>query len=74
MIRQGSRGSVGEYQADEQAGVARLRWRGNKGSRTDTVPVLVLGLLKTGGFLLLEAHHHERSLVSLLEIEAIWRE
>ena len=22
-----SRGSVGEYQADEQAGVARLRWR-----------------------------------------------
>ena len=27
MSRQGSRGSPGEYQADEQAGVARLRWR-----------------------------------------------
>ena len=25
--RQVSRGSAGEYQADEQAGVARLRWR-----------------------------------------------
>ena len=24
-----SRGSAGEYQADEQAGVARLRWRGS---------------------------------------------
>ena len=27
MTRQVSRGSAGEYQADEQAGVARLRWR-----------------------------------------------
>ena len=27
MIRQVSRGSAGEYQADEQSGVARLRWR-----------------------------------------------
>ena len=27
MSRQESRGSAGEYQADEQAGVARLRWR-----------------------------------------------
>ena len=27
MSRQVSRGSAGEYQADEQAGVARLRWR-----------------------------------------------
>ena len=27
MSRQVSRGSTGEYQADEQAGVARLRWR-----------------------------------------------
>ena len=27
MRRQVSRGSAGEYQADEQAGVARLRWR-----------------------------------------------
>ena len=27
MIRQVWRGSAGEYQADEQAGVARLRWR-----------------------------------------------
>ena len=27
MSRQVSRGSPGEYQADEQAGVARLRWR-----------------------------------------------
>ena len=27
MSRQGSRGSAGEYQADEQAGVARLTWR-----------------------------------------------
>ena len=26
MSRQMSRGSAGEYQADEQAGVARLRW------------------------------------------------
>ena len=26
MSRQVSRGSAGEYQADEQAGVARLRW------------------------------------------------
>ena len=26
-IMQVSRGSAGEYQADEQAGVARLRWR-----------------------------------------------
>ena len=27
MSRQEYRGSAGEYQADEQAGVARLRWR-----------------------------------------------
>ena len=27
MIRQVSRGSAGEYQADERAGVARLIWR-----------------------------------------------
>ena len=27
MSRQVSRGSVGEYQADERAGVARLSWR-----------------------------------------------
>ena len=27
MSRQVSRGSAGEYQADEQAGVARLSWR-----------------------------------------------
>ena len=27
MSRQVLRGSAGEYQADEQAGVARLRWR-----------------------------------------------
>ena len=27
MCRQVSRGSAGEYQADEQAGVARLSWR-----------------------------------------------
>ena len=27
MSRQGSRGSPREYQADEQAGVTRLRWR-----------------------------------------------
>ena len=27
MSRQVSRGSAGEYQADEQAGVSRLRWR-----------------------------------------------
>ena len=27
MSRQGSRGSAGDYQADEQAGVARLSWR-----------------------------------------------
>ena len=27
MSRQVSRGSTGEYQADEQAGVARLHWR-----------------------------------------------
>ena len=27
MSRQVSRGSAGEYQADEQAGVTRLRWR-----------------------------------------------
>ena len=27
MSRQVSRGSVGDYQADEQAGVARLSWR-----------------------------------------------
>ena len=27
MSGQESRGSVGEYQADEQAGVARLSWR-----------------------------------------------
>ena len=27
MSRQLSRGSAGEYQADEQAGVARLHWR-----------------------------------------------
>ena len=27
MSRQVSLGSVGEYQADEQAGVARLRWQ-----------------------------------------------
>ena len=27
MSRQVSRGSAGEYQEDEQAGVARLRWR-----------------------------------------------
>ena len=27
MSRQVSRGSSGEYQADEQAGVARLSWR-----------------------------------------------
>ena len=27
MSRQGSRSSAGEYQADERAGVARLRWR-----------------------------------------------
>ena len=27
MSRQVSRGSDGEYQADEQAGVARLSWR-----------------------------------------------
>ena len=27
MSRQGSRGSAGKYQADEQAGVARLRCR-----------------------------------------------
>ena len=27
MNRQVSRGSAGEYQADEQAGVAQLRWR-----------------------------------------------
>ena len=26
MSRQASRGSAGEYQADEQAGVARLSW------------------------------------------------
>ena len=29
MSRQVSRGSAGEDQADEQAGVARLRWRGS---------------------------------------------
>ena len=28
MNRLVSRGSAGEYQADEQAGVARLSWRG----------------------------------------------
>ena len=27
MSRQVSRGSAGDYQADKQAGVARLRWR-----------------------------------------------
>ena len=27
MSRQVSRGSAGEYQADERAGVVRLRWR-----------------------------------------------
>ena len=27
MSRQVSRGSAGDYQADEQAGVARLTWR-----------------------------------------------
>ena len=27
MSRQGSRGSAGDYQADEQAGVARVSWR-----------------------------------------------
>ena len=27
MTRQVSRGSAGEYQADERAGVARLSWR-----------------------------------------------
>ena len=29
MIRQVSRGSAGEYQADERAGVAGLSWRGS---------------------------------------------
>ena len=27
MSRQGSHGSAGDYQADEQAGVTRLSWR-----------------------------------------------
>ena len=30
MSRQVSSGSAGEYQADEQAGVARLTWRAAK--------------------------------------------
>ena len=34
MSRQLFRGSAGEYQADEQAGVARLRWRLCKVNRT----------------------------------------
>ena len=29
MSRQVWRGSAGEYQAEEQAGVARVRWRGS---------------------------------------------
>ena len=32
MSRQVSRGSAGEYQADEQAGVARLSWRACAGA------------------------------------------
>ena len=32
MSRQVSRGSAGEYQADEQAGVVRLCWRVSKPS------------------------------------------
>ena len=33
MSRQVSRGSAGEFQADEQAGVARLRWQVSKEER-----------------------------------------
>ena len=40
MSRQVSRGSVGEYQADERAGVARLSWRV---SGRQPTPVLLPG-------------------------------
>ena len=36
MSRQVSRGSVGEYQADEQAGVARLRSQDRKSTRLNS--------------------------------------
>ena len=46
MSRQVSRGSAGEYQADEQAGVARLRWRGHNLATEQTVTQVII-ILKT---------------------------
>ena len=46
MSRQVSRGSAGEYQADEQAGVSRLSWR--RGADHVTVPS-VLGTFRGAG-------------------------
>ena len=40
MSRQVSRGSVGEYQADEQAGVARLSWRVSAFPSENLLPIL----------------------------------
>ena len=48
MSRQGSRGSPGEYQADEQAVVARLRWRVSPGKNTGVgCHVLLQGIFPT---------------------------
>ena len=43
MSRQVSRGSAGEYQADEQAGVARLSWRvsGREAGRCRAAPLAI---------------------------------
>ena len=41
MSRQVSRGSAGDYQADEQAGVAGLRWRA--GTKVTARSSLIMG-------------------------------
>ena len=45
MSRQVSGGSAGDYQADEQAGVARLNWRHKESDMTER---LTLSPLKKG--------------------------
>ena len=60
MCRQVSRGSAGEYQADEQAGVARLRWRGLISFGMDWLDLLaVQGTLKS----LLQHHGSKASIL-----------
>ena len=64
MSRQVSRGSAGEYQADEQAGVARLSWRVTRKEYETAIDIALGGSIQN---IVTEDEETARTMIEMLK-------